>query len=83
MFFCLVTLHLWGRIFTKFPDLRDLAYADDDNKIGRFSQVLRLVSELKPVFESDGNLDFNLGKTMFLDTDTTSRHVYERAQFVL
>ena len=28
----------------KFPDLRGLAYADDGNIIGRFSQVLRLIS---------------------------------------
>ena len=28
----LVTLHLWGRIFKKFPDLRGLAFADDGNR---------------------------------------------------
>ncbi len=47
----LVTLHLWVRIFKKFPDLRVLAYVDDDNIIGRFSHVLRLTTELKPVFK--------------------------------
>ena len=75
MYFCLVTLHLWGRIFKKFPDLRDLAYADDGNIIGRLSQALRLISEFKLTFKLDGNLDFNLGKTMFLAQGTTARHV--------
>jgi hypothetical protein len=41
--FSLVTLHLWGRNFKKFPDLRGLVYIDDDNIKGRFSQVLRLI----------------------------------------
>ena len=27
---------------------------------------MSLISELKPGFKLDGNLDFNLGKTMFL-----------------
>ena len=31
----------------------------------------------------DDNLDFNLGKTMFLAKGTTSRNVYERATFFL
>jgi hypothetical protein len=49
-----------------FPDLRGLALADDGNIIGRLSQALRLIAASKPVFKLDGNLDFNLGKTMFL-----------------
>jgi hypothetical protein len=81
--FGLVTLHLWGRIFKKFPDLRGLAYADDGNIIGPLSKALKLTSELKPVFKSDGNLDFNLGKTMILATGTSARHVFDRAQFFL
>ena len=75
------TLHLWGRIFKRFPVLRGLAYADDGNIIGRLSQALTLVLELKSGFKLDGNLDFNLDKTMFLTKDTTSRHVYNRVQF--
>ncbi len=78
-----VTLHLWVRIFMKFPDLRGLVYPDDDNIIGRFSQTLRLISELKSGFKLDGSLDFNLDKTMFLDKGATTRHVYDRAQFFL
>jgi hypothetical protein len=42
MVFCIVTLHLWGRIFKMFPELRGLAYADDETTIGRLSQVLQL-----------------------------------------
>ena len=33
----------------------------------------------KPVFNSDGNLDFNMGKTMTLAKGLSARHVYERA----
>jgi hypothetical protein len=81
--FCLVTLHLWGRIFKNFPELRGLAYADDGNIIGRLSQALRLTAACKPVFKADGNLDFNMGKTMILTKGPTARHVYERAQYFL
>ena len=56
---------------------------DDGNVIGRLSQVLSLISELKEGLKLDGNLDFNLVKTMFLVTDTTARQVYERAQVFL
>jgi hypothetical protein len=66
-----------------FPELRGLVYADDATIIGRLSQVLNLVSVSKSVFKSDGNLDFNMGKTEFLAKDPTARHVFERAQYFL
>jgi hypothetical protein len=47
-----------------FPELRGLAYADDETTIGRLSQVLKLFAVSKPVFKLDGNLDFNMGKSM-------------------
>ena len=75
MVYCLVTLHIWGRIFKMFPELRGLAYADDGTTIGRLSQALKLAAVSKPVFKSDGNLDFNMGKTEFLSKDPTARHV--------
>jgi hypothetical protein len=81
--FCHVTLHLWGCVFRMFPDLRGLAFVDDGNLIGRISQDLKLISTVKSVFKLDDNLDFNLGKTMFLDKSTTVRHVFQRAQFFL
>jgi len=34
MVFCVVTLHLWGILFKKFPELRGLAYADDQTTVG-------------------------------------------------
>ena len=37
----------------------------------------------KPVFKSDGDLDFNMGKTMILTKGPTARYVYERAQYFL
>jgi hypothetical protein len=83
MVFYIVTLHLWDRIFKMFPELRGLAYADDETTIGRLSQVLKLAAVSKPVFKSDGNLDFNMSKTMILTKDPTSRYVYERTQHFL
>jgi hypothetical protein len=83
MVYCFVTLHLWGRIFKLFPELRGLAYADDGTIIGRFSQALKLADVRKPVFKFDGNLDFNMGKTEFLSKGPSARHVYERAQYFL
>ncbi len=38
---------------------------------------------MKPGFKLDGNLDFNLGKAMFLAKGTTAHHVCDRAQFFL
>jgi hypothetical protein len=66
-----------------FPELRGLAYADDGTIIGRLSQALKLAAVSKPVFKSDGNLEFNMGKTEFLAKGPTARHVYERAQYFL
>ena len=83
MVFCHVTLHLWGRVFKMFPALRGLAFADDGNIIGRLSQALKLIAAAKPVFKLDGNLDFNLDKTMVLVKGTTVMHTYQRAQFFL
>ncbi len=66
-----------------FPELRGLAYVDDATTNGRLSQALKLASVSKPVFKSDGNLDFNMGKTEFLEKGPTARHVYEQAQYFL
>jgi hypothetical protein len=49
----------------------------------RISQVLTLADVRKPIFKSDGNLDFNMNKTMILGKGPTDRHVYERAQYFL
>jgi hypothetical protein len=56
MVYGIVTLHLWGRIFKMFPELRGLACADDGTTIGRLSQALKLATVSKPVFKLDGNL---------------------------
>jgi hypothetical protein len=81
MVYCLVTLHLWGRIFKLFPELRVLPYVDDGTTIGRVSQTLKLAAVSKPIFKLDGNLDFNMGKTEFLVKGPSARHVHERAQY--
>ncbi len=66
-----------------FPELRDLTYADDTTIIGSLSQALKLAAVSKPVFKSDVNLNFNMGKTEFLAKDPAARHIFERAQYFL
>ena len=67
-----------------FPDLRGLAYADDETTIGRLSLALKFLGAVQPLFKEDGNLDFNMGKTKFLAKGSISaRHLYERAQHFL
>ena len=67
-----------------FPELRGLAYADDETTIGRLSQAMKLVGAGQPMLKLDGNLDFNMGKTKFLAKGPISaRHLYERAQHFL
>jgi hypothetical protein len=83
MVFCIVTLHLWGRIFKMFPELRGLAYADDETTIDRLSQVLKFTTVRKSVFKTDCNLDINMGKTMILPKGSNVRYVYERVQHFL
>ena len=84
MIFCIVTLHLWGILFRKYPELRGLAYADDENTVGRLSLALQFLGEGQPLFKEDGNLDFNMTKTKFLAKGPISaRHLFERAQHFL
>jgi hypothetical protein len=83
MVFSIVTLNLWVRIFKMFPEVRVLYYGDDETTIGRLSQVLNLVVVRNQTFKTEGNLDFNMVKTMILTKDPTSRYVYERAQHFL
>jgi hypothetical protein len=71
------------RIFKNFPEIGGLDCADDGNIIGCLSQALKLTAASKPVFKSDGNLDFNMGKTMMLGKGPSGRHVYQRVQYVL
>jgi hypothetical protein len=67
-----------------FPDLRGLAYADDETTIGRLSLSLKFLGAAQPLFKEDGNLDFNMGKTKFLVKGSISVcHLYERAQHFL
>jgi hypothetical protein len=60
MIFWFDTLHLWGRIFGKFPQIKGLSYSDDGNIIVKRSTVLKIISMLEPVFKKDSNLVFNI-----------------------
>jgi hypothetical protein len=80
MIFCLVTLHLWGHIFGKFPEVKVLTYDDDDNIIVKLSTALKLISMLALVFKKDANLVFNIRKTKVLAKDPSADHLFERAK---
>jgi hypothetical protein len=43
----------------------------------RKKTIVRLTATCNPVFTSDGNNDFNMGKTIILAKEPTARHVYE------
>jgi hypothetical protein len=75
MIFCLVTLHLWGHIFGKFPEIKDLTYTDDDNIIVKLSTVLKFISMLDPVFKKDVNLVLNISKTKVLAKGPSADHL--------
>ncbi len=83
MIFCLVTLHLWGHIFGKFPEIKDLTYTDDDNIIVKLSTVLKFISMLDPVFKKDVNLVLNISKTKVLAKGPSADHLFERAKHFL
>jgi hypothetical protein len=70
MVYCIVTLHLWVRIFKSFSELRVLTYPDDETTIGRLSQVRR-------------QLGLQYGQDTIFGKGPTSRHVYERDQHFL
>ena len=70
--FCLDTLHLWVRIFGKFPEIKGLTYAHDGNIITTLSTDLKFISVLTPVSKEDDNLDFNIGKTKVLTKGPTT-----------
>ncbi len=75
MIFCLVTLHLWGRIFWKFPEIKGLSYADDGNIIVKLSTVLKLISMQASVFKNDANL-INICKTKVLSKGPSADHLF-------
>ncbi len=79
MFFSLVTLHLWGRIFGKFPEIKGLAYADEGKIIAKLSISLELISMLAPVLKKDANLGFNISKIKVLAKGPSADHLFERA----
>jgi len=83
MVFCIVSLHLWGRVFGKFLDTKGLAYADDGSIIAKLSIALKIISMLAPIFKKDANLHFNIGKTKVLAKGPSADHLFERAKHFL
>ena len=61
--FNLTIHHLWGRVLSKFPGARAVAYADDGYIKAKLSVALQVLAELKRIFKEDAGLELNIHKT--------------------
>ena len=50
LIFNLTIHHLWGRVLTKFQEVRVVTYADDGYIKAKLSVTLQVLAELKAVF---------------------------------
>jgi hypothetical protein len=73
--FNLNTLHLWGRVLTKFQEDRTITYADDGYINTKLNVVLLILDELKRVLKQDIGLDLNVSRTSVLPRGTTQEDV--------
>ena len=64
--FNLTIHHLWGRVLSKFPGDRVVAYVDDGYIKAKLSVSLQVLTELKRVFKEDAGLGLNIHKTSVL-----------------
>ena len=56
LLFNLTIHHLWGRVLTRFPEARAIAYADDGYIKANLSVTLQVLAELKCVLKEDAGL---------------------------
>jgi hypothetical protein len=58
--FNLTIHHLWGRVLSKFPGTRAVAYVDDGYIKVKLSVTLQVLSELERVLKEDADLVLNV-----------------------
>ncbi len=77
LIFFLTVHNLWGRVLTKFQEVREVAYDDDGYIKGKLSVDLQVLAELKRVLKEDTGLELNVSKTSILPKDTTQQLVFD------
>ena len=71
--------HLWGRVHSKFPGARAVAYADDGYIKTKLSVALQVLAELKRVLKEDAGLELNVAKTSVLPKGITKQEAFDAA----
>ena len=77
LIFNLTILHLWGRVLTKFPETRVIAYVDDGYTKDRMSVLIPVLVEIKCVLKMDVGLDLNVSKTSVLPKGVSQSAVFD------
>jgi hypothetical protein len=72
-----------GRVLTKYPQARALAYADDGYIKARMSVALQVLAELQYVLEEDAGLDLNISKTSVLPKGVTHQAAFDVAHSII
>ena len=72
--------HLWGRVLSKFPGARAVAYADDGYIKAKLSVALQVLAELKQIFKEDAGLELNIHKTSVLPKGVSQQAAFDVAQ---
>ena len=81
--FNLTIHHLWGRVLSKFPGARAVAYADDGYIKAKLSVALQVLAELKRVLKEDAGLELNVAKTSVLPKGVSQQAAFDVAQNII
>jgi hypothetical protein len=75
--FNLTIHHLWGRVLSKFPGARAVAYADDGCIKAKLSVALQVLAELKRSFKEDAGLELNIHNTSVLPKGVSQQAAFD------
>ena len=70
-------------VLVRFPDAREVAYADDGYIKAKLSVALRVLAELKLVFKEDAGLELNVVKTSVLLKGVSQQAAFDAAQYII
>ena len=70
-------------MLVRFPDAREVAYADDGYIKAKLSVALRVLAELKLVFKEDAGLELNVAKTSVLPKGVSQQSVFDETQYII
>ena len=83
LIFNLTIHHLWGRVLTKYPEARAVAFADDGYIKGMLSVALQVLAELKSVLKEDAGLELNVSKTSCLPKGVSQQAAFDAAHNII